>query len=191
MANSGTAPLNPAMGPLGGNIDIAGTGALPPVLGGASGPTAASTVEPISGLTISGTGSGDCGSVLAGIAKKFGGGLKKYEEYTGRDKSTSGYIVWVPDKNSRAFLDKLKSASGIDISDEQEGSAATRSQVMTENLRTILARLTKQRADLLAKYFEDAPAVKDIDGQIAEVNKSISSMRAPGAGYAVAKIETG
>ncbi|MEI5617302.1 hypothetical protein WB403_50285, partial [Streptomyces brasiliscabiei] len=88
----------------------------------------------------------------------------------GRDKSSIGYIVWVPEKNSRAFLEKLKSSSGIDISDQVQGSGDDRNRIFTEGLRTILARLTKQRADLLIKYYEDAPSVKEIDGQIAEVN---------------------
>ena len=184
MGGSSMRPMSP--GEI-GTID----GALPSVTGAASNlPAPSPSIEPIPGLTISGAGSSSSGTVLANIAKALGGGLKKYQEYTGRDKYTSGYIVWVPEKNSRAFLDKLKSARGVDISDQQEGSGESRSRLLTERLHTILARLTKARADLLVKYYEDAPSVKEVDGQIAEVNKSISSLRTPGAGYAVAKIET-
>lgn len=181
-------PMNPLI-----NGDIGLTkdpGALPPIGQAGTLPSVVPATDTLPGLTVSGSGGAGAGVVLASIARKFGGGIKKYEEYTGRDKSSIGYIVWVPEKNSRAFLEKLKSSSGIDISDQVQGSGDDRNRIFTEGLRTILARLTKQRADLLIKYYEDAPSVKEIDGQIAEVNKSISTMRTPGAGYAVAKIET-
>lgn len=184
------AMAEPPMNPLGGGtFDISREGGLPAP--GAPGTLPAVSPDPLPGLTVSGSGGDGAGAVLSAIAKKLGGGLRKYTEYTGRDKAATGYVVWVPEKNGRTFLDKLKSARGIDISDEQEGSSESRNRIMTEGLRSALAKLTKQRADLLIKYYEDAPAVKEVDNQIAEVNKSMASLRAPGAGYAVAKIETG
>jgi len=190
---AGSSPLSPQPTELEGEIPR-----LPALTGQAAPVSPTTTVvvpdppaQPeLDGLYLAGTCSADSVGALERIIRRLDGGLRPFQEVAGRNKSDDGVIVWVPDRNARAFLDALQGASGVEVSDQSQLSSGEVSRKLTEESRSVLEHLEAQRTELTARYFDDAPAVKDIDDQIDEVKKSIASLKSPGRGYAVAKLET-
>jgi hypothetical protein len=185
--SSSTTPVVPDLSTLAGNIPPLPAVSAPPATPSALPETPAS--DPMSGLYVTGSFPESAEGTIANIAHKLGGGIRPFQEYLARGKTVDGYLVWVPDRNAKTFLEALQNASGIDVTDQMQASPGQINRQVSEASRNELERLQTQRAELTARYFDDAPAVKDLDDQIEKVNKSIASMKTPGRGFAVAKFE--
>lgn len=173
--------------PLRGQIDAPTGGFAPmrptvlPDINGSQ-PSVAEPVEvPMVTLTFSvGDGAAAASSVI-GIARNYGGVGVPVTEVLDR-RTRNGCLVYVPQDRLDAFLGNLNGVGSLMERVRWRGSEGERRARLASEAERRLDDLQADRKNLLIKYLDDAPEVKEIDEQIALQRKAISALRlrAPG-----------
>lgn len=116
------------------------------------------------------TGEADMDAAEAKIkaaVKKLGGTIVKFSELAEKKEADrAGLLISFAPEKKDAALTALKGA-GASVDDTWAGKAVEREAILREKLALALHALQHEREKLVAKYYEDASIVKEIDERIA------------------------
>jgi hypothetical protein len=129
---------------------------------------------------------------IAAIARKFGGSATSFIELAEkREGDRPAVLLVVPIDKKTAVAAALK-AAGASTDEDWKGTLQERQVLLEERLVLGLHDLQRTRDTLLAKFYEDAGPVKDIDDRIAVAQKQLRAVRIGKAeGRAVIRVYVG
>ncbi len=87
-----------------------------------------------------------------------------------------GLLIHCPPAQTQALLDKIGKAGGTPGIDWR-GIGSERDQIAVQHAVNALQDLQRRRQDLLARYYEDAIPVKELDDQISAVTEAMKKYR--------------
>jgi hypothetical protein len=120
------------------------------------------------------------------LAVQRKGSAQTFTDYIGTT-SLDGVLAFVPYPALEGFLEdlgRLGSASREVWRGESDRRQERIEAVHVRRLKDLLAK----REELLKDFMEDAPAVKDVDIEIAEARKQFARLRAPGGAAKMAAV---
>ncbi len=129
---------------------------------------------------------------ITAIARKFGGSATTFIELAEKKEGDRpAVLLVVPIDKKIAAAAALKSA-GASTDEDWKGTMQERQVLLEERLVLGLHDLQRTRDTLLAKFYEDAGPVKDIDDRIAVAQKQLRAVRiGKGEGRAVIRVYVG
>lgn len=129
---------------------------------------------------------------VAAIAKKFGGTATTFIELAEKREGDRPAVLIVLPIDKKASATAALKAGGAATDEDWKGTMQERQVLLEERLVLGLHDLQRTRDTLLAKFYEDAGPVKDIDERIAVAQKQLHAVRiGRGEGRAVIRVYVG
>lgn len=127
---------------------------------------------------------------LQALAARESGTAIQFDE-TASKSDAEGVVIFVPATKAEEAEKALATVGSVVATDRWTGSSGDRLDRIEANAQETLSALNLHRQELLVKYFEDAPQIKNIDEDSGRIKKCLAALHGQksGPGIAVFKIK--